>query len=123
MYSRSGYAACARVVSGAMRHSLFAFLVLLLISAEPVAAQARSVTWNRYDVALDVQSDGSLQVSETQTIQFDGTFQQGYRLIPTDRVTSIDSVSVSEVSNGQTTAYRQSSTQAINAFRSVPTDQ
>ena len=98
-------------------------VVLLQSSASIAMAQQRSVVWERYDVNLDVQSDGSIQVTETQTIQFHGTYQQGFRQIPTDRVSAIDSVSVGELTGGQTIAYRSSPVQSPNSFRVSSTDQ
>src|SRR5438270_14047497 len=69
-------------------------VIALQVGAPTAAAQGRNVAWNRYDVDLDVQPDGSVQVTETQTIHFQGTYQQGFRVIPTDRVTRIDDVAV-----------------------------
>ena len=99
-------------------------MLLLLQSSGTIAlAQQRSVAWERYDVNLDMQSDASIQVAETQTIQFHGTYQQGFRLVPTQRVTAIDSVSVGELTGGQTIEYRSSLSQTPNSFRASSTDQ
>jgi hypothetical protein len=76
---------------------------VLQVGTPTTAAQARSVAWNRYDVDLNVQRNGSVQVTETQTIQFHGTCQQGLRLIPADRLTGIDNVSVGEDNGGAST--------------------
>jgi hypothetical protein len=65
---------------------------------------SRSVSWQRYDVDLQIQPNGSLAVTETQTLAFDGTYQQGSRLVPLDRATGASDVSVAEVTNGQTVA-------------------
>ena len=98
-------------------------LVLLAALAPTTWAQQRAVGWQRYDVDLAIAPDGSVAVTETQAIQFQGTFQMGFRVIPTDRVTSVDNVSVAEVVNGQTVAYRPTQTQAANGFSTVSTDQ
>ncbi len=66
---------------------------------------SRSVSWQRYDVDLQIQADGTLAVTETQAITFTGTYQQGYRLVPLDRATGANNVSVAEVTNGQMLAY------------------
>jgi hypothetical protein len=68
-------------------------------------SSGKSVSWQNYDADLTVQSDGSLNVTETQTINFSGTFQSGYRVIPTDRSSGIDNIRVSEVVNGQAQPY------------------
>jgi Predicted membrane protein (DUF2207) len=99
-------------------------VLLLVVSTTPATlAQQRSVTWDRYDVALDIASDGSVAATETQTIRFQGTYQQGFRVIPTNRLDSIDNVTLSEISNGQTVGYRRSDAQATNAYRTSSTDQ
>jgi len=104
---------------------LTGLLLLLSAVAAPVAtAQQRGVAWDHYDVDLAVQPDASLAVAETQTIQFQGgPYQQGFRVVPTDRTTGIDGVSVAEVAGGQTVAYRESTSQAANTFRTSNTDQ
>ncbi|HET6320294.1 MAG TPA: DUF2207 domain-containing protein, partial [Chloroflexota bacterium] len=96
---------------------------MLLFAATPLAhAQQRSVTWSRYDVDIDVRSDGTMRMSETQTINFQGTYQQGFRVIPTDQVTSIDETSVAEIVNNQTVPYRPTSSQATNGYRTTNTE-
>jgi hypothetical protein len=63
----------------------------------PAAAQSKTLVWDRYDVNLTVQSNGDLQVVETQTISFtSGTFTYGYAEIPLGRTTGIDQIAVSE---------------------------
>jgi uncharacterized membrane protein YgcG len=82
--------------------------VLLLVVAlaalvAPSAAQTndRSATWRRYDVDIEVRQDGSLAVAETQEIEFRGTFEKGFRVLPTTRTTGITDVSVAEVVDGR----------------------
>src|SRR5438045_2281833 len=81
-------------------------LVLLLLASSTTAlaqSTSRSATWQRYDADLVVQPDGSLLVTETQSLNFQGTYQQGFRVIPLDRTTGITGVSVAEMSpTGQT---------------------
>jgi hypothetical protein len=65
-------------------HALVAIPLLValatLIGETPLSAEGagRSVTWQRFDVDLAIRSDGSVNASETQTIHFTGTYQQGY---------------------------------------------
>ena len=79
----------------------------------PALAQsgARSVTWQRFDADLAIQSDGSVNVSETQAIQFSGTFQQGFRQVPLDQTTGASSISVAEIVNGRSVPYARGSGQ------------
>ena len=95
------------------------FLIALAI-ALPVSAQSagRSVTWQRFDVDLDLQRDGSVHVSETQAIAFNGTFQAGYRIVPLDRTTGATNVQVAEVVGGQPIPYAPG-TERPNTFASV----
>ncbi len=79
--------------------------VLMAPASALAQSSGKSVSWQSYDSDLTVQSDGSLNVSETQTINYNGTFQTSYQIIPTDRTSGIDSVRVSEIVNGQAQAY------------------
>jgi hypothetical protein len=72
-------------------------LALLVIFAQV----AQSVAWPRYDVDLVLQPDGSLVVTESQTIDFRGSFHEGFRAVPLDRTTGITDVSVTDGSTGQ----------------------
>src|SRR5207244_13084891 len=91
--------------------AMFAAFVLLIVASLgaslPALAQgaARSVAWQRFDVDLAVQSDGSVNVTETQAINFTGTYQQGYRLVPLDRATGARDVSVAEIINGRSVPF------------------
>jgi uncharacterized membrane protein YgcG len=87
--------------------AVFLLLCLGLGAAVSVAAQGagRSVAWQRFDVDLAVLQDGSVNVSETQAIQFSGTYQQGYRLVPLDHATGVTDVSVDEITDGRSIPY------------------
>ncbi len=68
-------------------------------------AQSKTLVWDRYDVALTIQSNGDIRVVEHQQIRFtSGSFTHGYRVIPLDKTTGISDVSISEP-GGQ--AYQQ----------------
>lgn len=54
----------------------------------------KSVTWEDYDVTLDIGADGVIHVTERQDVRFDGSFSQGYAVIPLDRIESIDNVAI-----------------------------
>src|SRR5215212_5864078 len=77
-------------------------LATVLLASSLAVANAQSnqgVLWQRYDVDITVLPDSTFLVTETQQIQFRGTFRRGFREIPLDRVTGITEVAVSE--NGQ----------------------
>jgi hypothetical protein len=52
------------------------------------------IAWDTYDVTIDVREDGSIHVTESQEIQFDGRYTVGFAEIPMERIESIDNVSV-----------------------------
>ena len=97
------------------------FLVLTLGTSLSAAAQAggRSIAWERFDVDLTIQSDGSVNVVETQAIHFNGTYQQGYRLVPLDRTTGASGIAVAELANDQSIPYRSGSGQRPNTYSST----
>jgi len=71
-------------------------LMLLLVPAAS-ASQLASLAWNRYDVDVLVSANGTLIVTEVQTIAFTGgqSFRKGFAVIPQKRGT-IDDVKVWE---------------------------
>ena len=76
----------------------FALLVALALVASqipvPVLAEG-DITWRAYDVTVEVRPDGTLHVVEDVEIAFDGSFSQGHRAIPLDRIEEIRGVTVS----------------------------
>ncbi len=105
--------------------ALFAALLLASLTASlPALAQGagRSVAWQRFDADLAIQSDGSVDVVETQTIRFTGTYRQGYRLVPLDRTTGSSNVSVAELINGQSVPYTLGSGQTNTYSASTTAD-
>jgi len=76
---------------------LTCLLILLALSSLGAAPEPqRSVTYERYDVDIDVRSDGSLNVAETYQLRFQGEFSTGFAEIPLDYVTDIVDVQVRE---------------------------
>ena len=69
-------------------------LTLLSLAAAP--QPQRSVAYERYDVDIDVQQDGSLLVAETYRLRFEGEFRTGFAEIPLNNVTDIVEVKVRE---------------------------
>jgi hypothetical protein len=90
--------------------ALASALLLVLLSAGAALSQSQpAVVWQRYDVDLTVQTDGSLAVAETQAIAFNGTVQHGQRVIPLDRTTAITDVGVAEQTGGREQSYTSGS--------------
>ena len=82
-------------------------LLLTQITVGAVVAQTSApvVVWQRYDVDISVQSDGSLEIAQIQTISFRGTLQHGFRVVPLERTTGITSVTVAERVDGREQLY------------------
>lgn len=81
-----------------MHKRLLAYLLILsaLLSLGAAPQPQRSVTYERYDVEIDVRPDGSLSVAETYQLRFEGEFHTGFAEIPLDYVTDIVDVQVRE---------------------------
>jgi uncharacterized membrane protein YgcG len=84
----------------------FAFAAILLgavVAASPVAqAQEKSLVWERFDVDIAVNEDGTFDVAEHQRIRFtDGTFTFGFREIPKRYLSQIDNWAISDSSGNQ----------------------
>lgn len=89
--------------------TLLVVMALALVPAPAALAQAQSLYWERFDVDIAVQEDGTLRVEETQVINFtSGTFSEGFAEIPIQKTDGITDVTVSE--DGQAYTRRSSST-------------
>lgn len=79
------------------RTGLILLLLALLGSVSWAAAQEEApITYQRYDVEMAVQPDGSIIVREIQQIRFDGQFTQAFAQIPLAYTTRIDDVQLFE---------------------------
>lgn len=98
------------------------FLVLLLAGGEAVLAQG-GVQWQRYDVNITIQQNSGItmeEIHEVSLVQGETTFQ---RVIPADRVESIENVQVLELNpGGGQRAYQQADSQAEHTFQVFPSD-
>ncbi|MBK8048860.1 MAG: hypothetical protein IPK16_18100 [Anaerolineales bacterium] len=72
---------------------------LFLGAAAPALAAEKSIVWDRFDVDIAVNSDGTFDVSEHQGIRFvDGTFTFGYRSIDKRNLAEITDWTVTDAS-------------------------
>ena len=70
------------------------------------AREAKWVVWDRYDVTLDVQTDGTYHVTERQEIDFQGgPFSGGFADIPLGRIDAVRGLIVSEETANGIEAY------------------
>ncbi|MFQ5575969.1 MAG: DUF2207 domain-containing protein [Anaerolineae bacterium] len=100
-------------------------LLLILALAVPgsVAAQDKSLVWDRYDVTLNVLANGDIDVEEVQTITFTGgSFTFGFRAIPLDRVERISHIRVYERQGDRLLEYSPSSSKNRYTFRTYLED-
>ncbi|MGL4651795.1 MAG: DUF2207 domain-containing protein, partial [Caldilineaceae bacterium] len=71
-------------------------------------AQEKQLVWERFDVDITVNSDGTFTVCEEQAIRFtDGSFSFGYRSLPFNNLSNITNWSVTD-DQGRTYALNQS---------------
>jgi hypothetical protein len=71
-------------------------LLLLLVGLGAAPQPQESITYERYDVDINIQPDGSLLVVETYQIRFEGEFHTGFAEIFLDYVTDVVDVQVRE---------------------------
>jgi hypothetical protein len=93
--------------------------VLLLALAPTALAQVKSFHWTQWDIDIVLQPDGSLAVTETQTLDFAGApFTFGFRSIPVGRAGNNDGIRDVSVREGDL-VYRESSSNAPGTFEVV----
>lgn len=75
-----------------------AFVLALAAAALPAsgAGSARSFRWDRINVAIDVQPDGSAVITEEQQITFQGPYSFVNRVIPLQRLEDITDIVVGD---------------------------
>lgn len=104
-------------VAWAVAVSLACFF-LLLLSGLARAQEEVDVAWERFDVRIEVQDDGSYQVEERQVVEFgSGVYRTAFAELPLDRAQDIDAVQVSESRDGELIPYDQVSPGAFSARR------
>lgn len=96
------------------------FLALsLLILAPAVLAQTKTFHWVNWDIDMELQPDGSIDVTETQTLNFIGEpFTFGFRSIPVGRQGNNDGITNVSVREGDF-AYTESFSNAPGTFEVV----
>ena len=71
----------------------------LVLSALPTLAAEKSIVWDRFDVDLTVNTDGTFDVAEHQALRFiDGTFSFGYRNIVKSNLSHISNWAMTDES-------------------------
>lgn len=81
--------------------ALLALITLFLIFAPATRAQTKTFNWTNWDIDMALQPDGSLVVTETQTLNFQGEpFTFGFRSIPVGRRGNNDGISNVSVREG-----------------------
>ena len=102
------------------RGSLFGFLILSLlfsgICTRRAQADNRNYSIRRYDVNVDVQSNGDAVVREQLTYQFSGKFNGILRDIDTDRTDGMEDVRVFVEEGDKSRAFHQTKGKGRNAY-------
>ncbi len=103
-------------LSGIVVTLLFALLLTLAPSSY---AQTKSFNWTDWNIDIVMQPDGSLDVTETQTLNFLGEpFSFGFRSIPTGRQGNNDGITNVSVREGDL-IYRESSSNEPGTFEVI----
>ena len=86
------------------RWTVFSLITIFLLASfatigSTIYAQEKSLVWDRFDVDITVNADGTFNVSEAQTIRFtQGSFTFGYRDIPIRNFDYIDEWAITDQS-------------------------
>ena len=110
------------------RQRRFGFLILLVallagLLLAPVlmpgasAQSSEQIVWDQYNVDLDVAEDGTVHVTETQVVVFDGQFTTGFANIPLNRVEDLTNV---QVAIGIGEGAEPQPAQEVGVFRDQP---
>ena len=93
---------------------------LTIAAGAPALAAEKSLVWERFDVDIQVNADGTFDVDEHQAIRFiDGTFTFGYRDIPKQNFAYISDWAVTDAAGN---TYMQTFSQGV-PFTFVVDDQ
>ncbi|HIQ04677.1 MAG TPA: DUF2207 domain-containing protein, partial [Anaerolineae bacterium] len=95
--------------------SFLLVLLLSLILVSSATAQEKSLYWDRLDVNITINQDGTFRVAEQQRIVFtSGTFTFGYRRIDMSWLEQIKDITIRDENGHQ---YQESDTQEPYTFR------
>jgi len=111
------------MLSGKPTHNrpitLLILIALFLMLAPTTRAQTKTFNWTNWDIDMVLQSDGSMEVTETQTLNFQGEpFGFGFRSIPVGRQGNNDGISNISVREGDQ-VFRESSSNAPGTFEVI----
>ncbi len=93
-----------------LKKKYFAFFFLALVFAfgvfiEKANAETRSYEYASIDTFIEVREDSTLKIEESQTFSFSGTFHQGWREIPMEKIAGISDISVFDKTKGEQLEY------------------
>ena len=104
------------------KSSLLALLITflaLVVLASPALAQTKTFRWLNWDIDIVVNEDGSMDVTETQTLDFQGApFTAGFRGIPVGSFGNNDGITNVTVREGDL-VYQESSFNGYGTFEVV----
>ncbi len=82
-----------KVMSHTRKLAFFILAALLLLLAPTAFAQTKTFNWTDWNVDIVINPDGSMDVTETQTLNFQGApFEFGFRSIPVGRQGNNDGI-------------------------------
>ena len=111
------------MLSGKPTHNrpiaLLILIALFLVLAPTTRAQTKTFDWTNWDIDMVLQPDGSMEVTETQTLDFQGApFTFGFRSIPVGSRGNNDGISNISVREGDQ-GFRESSSNAPGTFEVI----
>lgn len=75
--------------------ALVALLFGQVVAPSAAAQSGNRVIWDEYNVDFEINDDGTVHVTETQVVEFDGRFSTGFANIPLTGVEGITNINVS----------------------------
>ncbi len=95
----STVSAIARLIAGVV--AMLALVGAGSLAGTADAQSSKTVEWARFDVTIDVRSNGTFHVTERQTVDFQGgPFRSGFAVIPLTRIDNIGNLEVGEDTGG-----------------------
>ena len=81
---------------------IFIFIIVVFLFVPSIfAEETRQYWYDNINVSIKVNSDSTVDIEETQNYHFVGSYHQGWRSIPYDKISTISHISVADAENGQ----------------------
>ncbi len=102
-----------------MHHSSRRFLCVAFILVTAQSASARSLYWRSIDTVANLEADGTLDVTERQTMVFDGDYNGGYRAFNLRGDQSVELIGIERESPSGNVTLRAGDLDGVDEYRFV----